>query len=147
MAAGQFQAVESRLRPLARQPKATWEIFDCLARNALAGGSVGQQALDDALAAAARTSYENPACLATLGAVYAELGKTDDALETLHRALSLRDDRFAASDNYILGRIAEQYALDDVAAGLYRKVPCPAHPAADDAYTLAQRRLKAMGKR
>jgi hypothetical protein len=147
MRAGGFQWVESNLRPLAQERQAPWQIFDCLARSALAGGFAAQQTLDDALAAATRTSYENPACLTTLAMVYAERGKTDDALETLDRGLSLRGDWFADADWCILGRIAEQYALDDAAAALYRKVPCPALPAADDPYTLAQRRLKVMGRR
>ena len=35
----------------------------------------------------------------------------------------LRGERTAEADWYVLGRIAEQYGLDEVAAGLYRKVP------------------------
>jgi hypothetical protein len=73
------------------------------------------------------------------------MGKTSEALENLRRAVVIRGDRTEAADWYVLGRIAEHYGLDGVAAGLYRKVP--AKPgAADDVYELAQRRLKEAGK-
>ncbi len=46
----------------------------------------------------------------------------------------------------MLGRIAEQYGLNDVAAGLYRKVPV-APPGGADIYAAAQRRLKIVEKK
>ena len=54
----------------------------------------------------------------SLAAVYAELGKTQDALETLRRAAQFRNAGLDDGDWYVLGRIAEQYGLNDVAAGL-----------------------------
>jgi hypothetical protein len=148
---GDFQAVEERLRPQARGLSTPCELLDCLARNAIAAGTVGPQTLADALAAAHGCGYEDPLCLETLAVVYAELGKASDAIEAVSRALALRDAsaRFGARDAdwYLLGRIAEHYGLEDVAAGLYRRLSRPAQPAADDFYTLAQRRLKALEKR
>ena len=117
-----------------------------LAWAAVVAGNVNQQALDDALSAVKRTKQENAACLHTLATVYAELGKTSEALENLRRAVEIRGERTEEADWYVLGRIAEQYGLDEVAAGLYRKVPAKQAAAADDVYVLAQRRLKKVGK-
>ena len=81
-----------------------------------------------------------------MAAVYAELGKTSEALENLRRAVEIRGERTDGADWYVLGRIAEQYGLAEVAAGLYRKLPVKQAYAAGDFYLLAQRRLKKMGK-
>jgi tetratricopeptide (TPR) repeat protein len=113
---------------------------------AVVSGSVGRQALDDALSAVKQTKQENAVCLHTLAAVYAELGKTPEALENLRRAVEIRGERTAEEDWYVLGRIAEQYGLDEVAAALYRKVPARPATTSDDVYALAQRRLKKAGK-
>ncbi len=51
------------------------------------------------------------------------------------------------ADWYVLGRIAEQYRLNDLAAGLYRKVAPIPIAGRDDAYAVAQRRLKNVEKR
>ncbi len=117
-----------------------------LAWAAVAAGNVNQQALDDALLAVKRTKQGNAACLHTLATVYAEMGKTSEALDTLRRAVEVRGERIEAADWYVLGRIAEQYGLNEVAAGLYRKVPARQALAADDVYLLAQRRLRKVGK-
>ena len=58
--------------------------------------------------------------------------------------MEIRGERIDEADWYVLGRIAEHYGLNEVAAGLYRKVP--ARQAANDVYLLAQRRLKKVGK-
>ncbi len=113
---------------------------------AVVSGNVNQQVLDDALSAVKQTKQENAACLHTLATVYAELGKTSEALENLRRAVEIRGERIEEADWYVLGRIAEHYGLDEVAAGLYRKVPAKQAPSADDVYVLAQRRLKKVGK-
>jgi transglutaminase-like putative cysteine protease len=139
--------LKARAKSLADRQKASCEAFQRLACGAVARGATGQAALHDALVAVEQSSYEDPVCLETLATVYAEMGKTSDALDSLHRSLALRGGPAQEADWYVLGRIAEQYGLDDVAAGLYRKLPSPAKPAADDVYTLAQHRLKALGKR
>lgn len=108
---------------------------------AVIAGNVTQQTLDAALAAR-QAKPEDAGCLRSLAAVYAELGKTPDALESLRRAVQLRNVRLDDGDWYILGRIAEQYGLNDVAAGLYRNVPLKPPGAGDDIHAAAQRRLK-----
>jgi transglutaminase-like putative cysteine protease len=113
---------------------------------ALVSDKLKQRALDDALSAVKRTKKEDPICLRALAAVYAELGKTPEALENLRRAVEIRGEHAEEADWYVLGRIAEQYGLNEVAAGLYRKVPAKRVVGADDVYVLAQRRLKKVGK-
>jgi tetratricopeptide (TPR) repeat protein len=146
MRLGDFKSARQRLCGLAGSEKVSPLVFNHRAWLAVAEGNVDQQAIDDALTAAKRTAYENPVCLRTLAAVYAEAGKTAEALENLRRGVRLGGDQARDLDWYVLGRIAEQYGLDDVAAGLFRKVPRPKREAADDAYTLAQRQLKKLGK-
>jgi hypothetical protein len=68
-------------------------------------------------------------------------------LENLRHAVELRGERMDDGDWYVLGRIAEQYGLDDVAAGLYHRVPLKPPVANNDAFVLAQRRVKKMEKR
>ncbi len=146
MRLGEFQTAENRLRALCSRVKTLSPVLNNLAWAAVASGNVNQQALDDALSAVKRTKQENAACLHTLATVYAELGKTSEALENLRRAVEIRGERTEEADWYVLGRIAEQYGLDEVAAGLYRKVPARPALAADDVYVLAQRRLKKLAK-
>jgi transglutaminase-like putative cysteine protease/tetratricopeptide (TPR) repeat protein len=112
---------------------------------AVVAGSVTQQTLDDALAAK-QTKPDDAGCLRSLAAVYAELGKTPDALENLRLAAQFRNAGLDEGDCYVLGRIAEQYGLNDVAAGLYRKVPA-APPGGADIYAAAQRRRKIVEKK
>ncbi len=118
-----------------------------VAWSAVVSGNVTRQALDEALAAVKQAKPANTVCLRTLAAVYAELGKTPDALENLRQAVQLRGGRLDDGDWYVLGRIAEQYGLNDLAAGLYRKVPLKPIAGRDDAYAVAQRRLKKVEKR
>jgi hypothetical protein len=113
---------------------------------AVTSGKVNQQALDNALSAVKLTKQDNAACLHTLAAVYAELGKTSESLENLRRAAEICGPRSDGADWYILGRISENYGLEDVAAGLYRKVPVRPATVADDIYVLAQRRLEKIEK-
>ena len=89
----------------------------------------------------------NPVCLRTLAAVYAELGKTPEALENLRRAVQFRKAGLDDGDWYVLGRIAEQYGLNDVAAGLYRKAPLAPPGGGDEIHAAAQRRLKIVEKK
>ena len=107
-------------------------VLNNLAWAAVASGSVNQQALDDALSAVKRTKQENAACLHTLATVYAELGEAAEALENLRRGVEIHAERIDGADWYVFGRIAKQYGLDEVAAGLYRKVPAKQAVAADD---------------
>jgi hypothetical protein len=143
----QWQVVmeEGQARIVPPITKAT--TFNDMAWSAVVSGNVTRESLDEALAAVKQTKPDSPICLRTLAAVYAELGKTPDALENLRHAVQLRGERMDGGDWYVLGRIAEQYGLDDLAAGLYHKVPPKPLAGGDDAYAIAQRRLKKVEKR
>jgi tetratricopeptide (TPR) repeat protein len=143
---------QARLLPPETRATAVDAASDAVARwnntawAAVASGHVTQQVLEDALSAVKRTKQENAACLHALAALYAELDKTSEALENLRRAVDIHGECREGADWYVLGRIAEQYGLTDVAAGLYRKVPSRPVAAADDVFVLAQRRLKKVEK-
>jgi hypothetical protein len=112
-----------------------------VAWNAVLQGNVDKQALDSALAAAEESGSQDIAVLNTLAAVYAEQGDTLKALENLRASVRLRGDRTRDADWYILGRIAEDYHLNDEAVRLYQKVRTT-----DDVFQVAQRRLKKLGQ-
>jgi hypothetical protein len=143
----QWQVVMEHGQARIVPPREKATILNDMAWSAVVSGNVTRQALDEALAAVKQAKPENPVCLRTLAAVYAELGKTPDALENLRHAVQLRGERLDDGDWYVLGRIAEQYGLNDLAAGLYRKVPLKPIASGDDAYDAAQRRLKKVEKR
>jgi tetratricopeptide (TPR) repeat protein len=143
----QWQIVMDQGQARIAPPIAKPTIFNDMAWSAVVSDHVTPQALEEALAAVKQAKPENPVSLRTLAAVYAELGKTPDALENLRHAVQLRGERMDDGDWYVLGRIAEQYGLNDLAAGLYRKVPPKPIAGGDDAYAVAQRRLKKVQKR
>jgi hypothetical protein len=143
----QWQVVMEQGQARIVPPIAKATTLNDMAWSAVASGNVTQQALDEALAAVKQAKPANPDCLRTLAAVYAELGKTPDALQNLRHAVQLRGEHLDDGDWYVLGRIAEQYGLNDLAAGLYRKVPLKPIAGGDDAYAVAQRRLKKVEKR
>ena len=49
-------------------------------------------------------------------------------------------------DTNVLGRMAEEYGFNDIAATLFRKVPAPKLADEHTTYHLAQRRLKKKGQ-
>jgi tetratricopeptide (TPR) repeat protein len=122
------------------------ERLNKLAWTAVAAGKVNQQTLDDALSAVKSSNQENAASLFTLAVVYADSGKASEALESLRRTVEARGERSEEADSYVLGRIAEQYRLEEVAAESYRKVAAKPSPADEAVFALAQQRLKMIGK-
>jgi tetratricopeptide (TPR) repeat protein len=141
---GEFTLAKEHLDKLAGKGRSQGRVMNELAWISLCLDSTTAEALEAARKAVQRTAYRDDACLHTLATVAAELGRTDEALEQLRRAVVLRGDRVAREDWYVLGRIAQQYALPDVAASMYRKVNPPEVPTADDTYVLAQRQLEAL---
>jgi len=137
-----FLTAERHLRPLALREKSA-AVLNALAWHAVLQDAVGRQALDDSLAANKQRAFESGPCLHTLAAIYAELGRTNDAMEGLRSSVAARGGHLCDCDLYVLGRIAEQYELADVAAALYRRVS--RQSAAQDVYGLAERRLKKLG--
>jgi tetratricopeptide (TPR) repeat protein len=142
---GEFDIARKVLQRLADGGKGPYQVWQALAWHAVICGRVDQQALDDALKAARRAPAEREAAaLATVAVVYAELGKTAEALEYLGQATDAAAGEIASTGWYVLGRIAEQNNLRSISADLYRKVLPAAELGANDPYLLAQRRLKAL---
>lgn len=87
----------------------------------------------------------------TLAAVLAASGRTQEALEMLRKAMSLRDEEKATdADYYVLGRIAEHLGEREVALGCYRKVQ-PDPERGEEGETgcpaMARKRLEALSGR
>lgn len=140
---GDFAAAEEVLRRTIDRGTSSAAVLNMAAWNEVLLDAVDQRTLDTALKANEVAQYDNFNCLHTLATVYAELGRMREALETLRRLVSLRCDQPEPGDWYVLGRIAEKWQLPEVAAALYRIVTPATPAAADDVYSLAQRRLQA----
>jgi predicted Zn-dependent protease len=88
------------------------------------------------------------ALLHTLASLYAETGKSLEAREALLQSMDdAGRDEPAPHDWYVLGRIAENYGATDAALAAYKKVDKPKESVAASTWVLAERRLKAIGKR
>jgi tetratricopeptide (TPR) repeat protein len=102
-------------------------------------------AIEDAQQAVAIEGHDNPVELHTLAALYADLGRTSEARETILKSIEAsNDDTPAPSDWYVLGRIAEQYGVTDAAVAAYGRVTKPERESdmSSSTYLLAQRRLE-----
>lgn len=116
-------------------------VFNELAWNALFSQEApGEAALKDAVKANEGSGYRSSDYLHTLATVHAELAQPVEARKFLMQAIEARDGETENVDLYVLGRIAECYGLDDIAAAHYAQVE--PNEAANSTYHLAQRRLK-----
>ncbi|HYH09319.1 MAG TPA: DUF3857 domain-containing protein [Thermoanaerobaculia bacterium] len=79
--------------------------------------------------------------LNTLAVLYAEQGKSAEARDTLLQSLEAHaTDDVESADWYVVGRIAENYGIRDVALEAYRKIADDSERGAS-VYELAQKRL------
>jgi Tfp pilus assembly protein PilF len=78
----------------------------------------------------------------TLAALYAETGKSVEARAALLQAIDADNRALAEQDWYVLGRIAENYGVDDFAIAAYRKVGAESGGAT--VTRLAQKRLEGL---
>jgi tetratricopeptide (TPR) repeat protein len=98
-----------------------------IAWNRLFHAKVDEEALNHALQAVQLSGFRSTSALHTLACVYAEIGKTEEARQTLDQVLELRAGGNPATvDWLIVGRLAEQYGLPDAARDAYRRVEKPA---------------------
>lgn len=82
----------------------------------------------------------------TLAAIEAEMGDLDRAIRDNWKAMGLRSSAEPdAGDWYVVGRIEEQLGLVADAAAAYKRVTRPELDQLLSVYTLAQRRLTALG--
>lgn len=88
----------------------------------------------------------DPNVLATLAALYAEVGRVDDAHEVLKvRLAGVEEANLGNRSWFALGRLAESLALTDVAVDAYQKVKAPDDGEVDPIHALAQKRLATLG--
>lgn len=82
----------------------------------------------------------------TMSAILAETGQLKEARQMLIRYMALfnASEGINVSARYVLGRISEQLGLADAATAIYTGIPSPKTNIGDDAYDLAQIRLKVM---
>jgi len=83
--------------------------------------------------------------LHTLACLYADLGRLDDARRTLERLLAFREgQRPEPIDWFIIGRMAQELGLIQMARESYAKVQKPERADPTSTYALAQNRLKSL---
>jgi tetratricopeptide (TPR) repeat protein len=107
-------------------------------------GSVTEKDLGNALRAV-QAEPTRPSFLNTLAALYAEMGRTEDARETLLKILPLQPkEEPSSADWYVVGRLAERLGMPEDARAAYAKVTKPDKERDGTAWALAQKRLKAL---
>lgn len=143
---GAFAPAQGVLRSRAIQGKISAASLNQLALAAVLQEPLAADAVRDSLAADRATDRSALLSPLTRALLYAEQDKPNEARENLLRSL---DDRVAPPGDvewYVLGRIAEDFGLNDIAAALYGKISPPKFADERTAYRLAQRRLKKQGK-
>jgi tetratricopeptide (TPR) repeat protein/transglutaminase-like putative cysteine protease len=140
---GDFKLARSLGRRIVTSGKAEELDLNNLAWDSLFTSSVDDTDVEAAVKAA-QMSQDKPGVLHTLGCVYAEVGKTQEARELLLQAMDKLELDAPNSDYwYAFGRIAEQYGQRDIAISLYSRVGEPKEPKLhpNSSYRLAQMRL------
>ncbi len=90
---------------------------------------------------------ESYAILNTLAVLYAEHGQSTEAREALLQSVEKHDDdEIEAADWYVVGRIAENYGINDAAIEAYQNIEKPKERVSGTTWELAQARLKGLGK-
>ncbi len=144
-----FNSVDKIFHNLKDKNRLTARLYNAVAWMDLFNPKIDKTALEYSRQAVTLSSNNNGAILHTLAAMYAEFGRCEEARNTLDRVIALSGSSEPDSDDwYVLGRIAEEYGMTDTAIIYYNKVEKPLSAAGryDSSYTLAERRLKALGK-
>ncbi len=115
---------------------------------ALVRKGADDKALDDARRAVEMSHRQVRSILHTLAAIEASLGHSREAYATLIESIDVGDGTPIPSDYFVLGCIAENLGLPDVALAEYRKVVRkePSKPSTFDAPALAEARVRALAK-
>ena len=106
---------------------------------ALFAGADLEKAVESARQASAMLPDHHPT-LNTLAVLYAELGKSSEARDTLLKSLQEEGDQVGPADWYVIGRIAENYGIRDVAVEAYQRIRKP-EKRYSTPWELAQKRL------
>jgi tetratricopeptide (TPR) repeat protein/transglutaminase-like putative cysteine protease len=142
-ALGKVKEARTTLGKLIELGRADAQAYGNYAWYDLVLGSVTDKTLDYASRSVQMTEFKTANLLHTLAAVYVELGKTEEAKQTFDKLLDLRQDKTPTSvDFYVMGRLAESYALVSVAQKAYQRVTKPKEDGPTSTYRLAQARLR-----
>jgi tetratricopeptide (TPR) repeat protein len=113
---------------------------------ALFAGKSLDRAIDDARHGSADDADATYGALHTLAALYAESGKSVEARQALLKGMDKRGTDDPGSDDwFVLGRIAENYGVRDVAMADYKRVE-KSDLNGTSTWELTQRRIAAMPK-
>lgn len=145
-AAGEADRAIEVIRGLAAGGQAAPWMLNQLAWFLLFVDGATDEALDFATRATTERQELNGAALHTLAVALAEQGRTHEAREVLVLALDQLDsaDELPPVWWYVIGRMAEEYALPDVARNAYHRVPTADGPL--ETAVLAGRRLEILGE-
>lgn len=126
---------------------ATPTMYNNLAWLRLFTGEVDDDDVALALEANAMTRFSNEAHLHTLAALYAEVGKSREALQLVLRRMELSGrDEPSSADWYLLGRVMHDYGLYDLAKEAYGRVEVDEGRPSDSTWALTQKKLQALAK-
>lgn len=141
--AGRVKEARATLAKLIDLGRADAQAYGNCAWYDLVLGKVDEKTLEYASRAVQMTNFSTTNVLHTLAAVYAELGKTEEAKQSLDKLLELREHGTPDEvDYYVIGRIAEAYALKALAQKAYARVTKPEKDNPTSTYRLMQQRLK-----
>ncbi len=144
-AQGQFEKAENLLKGLLSRGNKSSLILNNLAWVSLLRGQVDSQSVRYAEQANALSQGQSADEMHTLAALYAEQGKSAEALELLKKRLDLRNAQEPENiDYYLIGRVMENLELYDLAKKAYLKVLPESGKRKDSTYHLTQRRLRSL---
>jgi tetratricopeptide (TPR) repeat protein len=147
MRSADYDGAEKFYRQIVDQLRPTSSDYNNVAWNALLRGTGFDKAIEDARQAI-QLAGGGAADLHTLASLYAETGKSLEAREALLESMdNAGREEPADYDWYVLGRIAENYGATEAALAAYKRVEKPATTIASSTYVLAERRVKAIGKK
>ncbi len=132
-------------RALVERGKSEPGDWNRLAWNQLFAPPVALTALRDAARASELAKHASRSVLHTLASVYAELDRPAEAYRVLLQSIEAGDSKPADFDWYVVGRIAESYALPDQARTYYARVLESDEDGRVSTFALAERRLAALG--
>ena len=140
---GQFAKSREIIKTVADKGQATGGDLNLYAWYALAlPAPIEQETIDVALRANDLTKNASFSILHTLGCVYAQAGKANEARELLLKAMDAGHLEAPNSAMWLgFGLIAEQYGVPDAAEKLYGRVEKPKTDVPADSYGIAQQHL------
>jgi tetratricopeptide (TPR) repeat protein len=139
ISSGQYDEGERRFARLVEIGRAVPGDLNNRAWNAVFRGAVNDEAIEWGRIASDKLGAS---ALHTLATLYAEKGRTSEAMQLLAKSIaSTAADEAQPHDWYVVGRVAEQCGLPDVARASYTRAAADPQPGLDSAAVLARRGL------